>query len=93
MEKSIFIKKAKPKKTAQPSFFVMYKVSLYILSQGPSLLPSSCEEVDHTRDGVAVGRESVAKHEAVKSPAKVNSEEPAKTDTEHHSVEKCQHHR
>ena len=48
-----------------------------IIRQYPALFPYAGEEVDHTGDGIAVGGETVAQHEAIESPAQCNTEEPA----------------
>ena len=63
-----------------------------IIRQYPALFPNAGEEVNHTGDGVAVGGEAIAQHEAVEAPPQRNAEEPAKTDAQHHAVQQRQCH-
>ena len=55
-------------------------------------MPSACKEIDHTRDGVAVGGEAVAQNKAVEAKAHGDAEQPAESDTKHDTVQHRQHH-
>lgn len=63
-----------------------------IIRQYPALFPNAGEEVDHTGDGIAVGGEAIAQHEAIEAPPQHNAEEPAETDTQYHAVQQRQRH-
>ena len=63
-----------------------------IIRQYPALFPNAGEEVNHTGDSIAIGGEAVAQHEAIEAPAQRNTEEPAETDAQHHTVQQCQCH-
>ena len=63
-----------------------------IIRQYPALFPNAGEEVNHTGDGIAVGGEAVAQHEAIEAPAQRNAEEPAEANTQHHTVQQRQCH-
>lgn len=63
-----------------------------IIRQYPALLPNAREEIDHTGDGIAVGGEAIAQHEAIEAPAQRNTEKPAESETQHHAVQQRQCH-
>ena len=63
-----------------------------IICQYPALFPNAGEEVNHTGDGIAVGGEAIAQHEAVEAPAQRNAKEPAEADAQHHAVQQRQCH-
>ena len=64
----------------------------HFISESFSLFPFPRKEIDHRRDGVAVGGETVAEDEAVEAPTEKDSEKPAETDTENNAVKNGKYH-